>query len=378
MAQLPPRVTGPLGTYQVAPEILLNGTRVPAITWNCDINAYSMSSLLECTIVRGAAAGFPKPPHFGVDMQKVRPYPFEIRCGFSRDGRAAPLLLEKGYVDERHTEYGHRLITFSGRGTASIFQDIQIGRPINKHQAGSDIIKGFFQKYGIPLNAVQSPTYAGSTGGGNDDPAYQMTMRDRTIWDEMQAIALGDGYRLTVHGGVGAYAPITGNDPVLMYDWAGGGTNVGLVDLSIRHSPRRSHNVKVVLRSSLPHAKASVFAVYGSTNAADGETFNVFQAGLKRAEARMRAQQIWGDIARRELLATAVIAPDLAFMQMLTKVGANFQILLGGDIDPSERLLYSVRQVRLECDTRSASGLPLRATVVMGNLHPAQEGAFLS
>lgn len=383
MGQLPPGkfLSGPIGNYQVTPEILLNGTRVPCDSWSVDINAYSMASLLEANITTAAVQGYPILPAFGADMQNVRPYPFKIQCGFSKDGSSPPLVLESGYVDERLSDYGRSYKTFSGRGTASIFQEIQVGNQLNKAQAGSSIIAGFFKQQGIPLTIVQpSPTFAGSTSGDETDPVYNITMRDRTAWDEMQAIALADGYRLTVHGGKGIYAPIvTGSDPVLAYDWAGPGTNVGLIGLTVRHSPRKSHNIKVILRSSLPHAKSSVFATYGTASASSGETFNIFQSGLKRPEARARAQAIWLDLAKREFLSTFTIAPDANFIQTVSTYGANFSINLSGNIDQAEALVYNVRQVRLEYNgSGKGGGLPLTATVIAGNLNPIQNGAFLS
>lgn len=366
-----------MANFRLAPEVLLNGTPVPADEWSCDINAYSLSSALEAKLPMTPVKGFKTLPDFGAQMQTVRPYPFEIRCGISSTNAApTPLVLEQGYVDERLSDYGGKYIEFHGRGTASIFQDIQVSKPINRSQAGDAIIRKFFADRGIPLTVTQgSTTYAGATSG---DPVYAITMRERTIWDEMQAIALADGYRLTVHAGKGTYGPPQG-DPALHYDWGRAKANgTGLTALSIRHSPRRSHNIRVDVRSKVPHSKRGVIGSYGHASATEGETLHFFVSGLHtRGEAQKRAQAIFYDVALREFLVDATIAPDEKFLQTVSQVGANFSIALGGDVAPSERLTYGVRQVRF--DFKAGRGeAPLLAHLVMGNLNPLQEGSSLS
>lgn len=376
MASLPPG-TPISGSFQIRPEILLNGQVVPAKNWSVDINAYSLSSALEATISTAPARGYKPLPFFGEAMQKVRPYPFEIRCGYSRDGSGSPLVLEKGYVDERETEYENHEIRFTGRGEASLFQDIQVGDPLNRNQAGSAVVQAFFKKYAPQIQLASpttSPVYAGSVTS-EADPVYTTTMRDRTAWDEMQAIAIADGFRLTVHAGKATYGP-PGTDPVIKYDWRGEGKNSGLIGLRIRHSPRRSHNIKIVVRSILPHAKSSFIKSYGIANAKEGETFHFTILCKSRQDAQKQAENLFFDVARREFLVTATIVPDEALISMISQVGSNFSVELGGAIDPAERIKYGVRQARL--NFTEGSGLPLTATLVMGNVNPIQEGAVIS
>lgn len=376
MAGLPPG-TPISGNFQIRPEVLLNGQVVPIRSFSVDINAFSLSSALECVVSTAPARGYAPLHAFGKSMQDVRPYPFEIRCGYSRDGSGSPMVLEKGYVDERETEYAAQEIRFTGRGEASLFQDIQIGDPLDRSQAGSAVVQAFFRKYAPHIQLAPppvSPVFAGTTPS-EADPVYATTMRDRTAWDEMQAIALADGYRLTVHAGKATYGPPVG-DPVLKYDWRGDGKNEGLIALNVRHSPRRSHNIKVVVRSILPHAKSSFTKSYGSANAKEGETFHFTIHCKSRGDAQKQAQHIWEDVAKREFLCTATIVPDELFMQTISQVGSNFSVVLGGAIDPAENITYIVRQARLNFS--SGSGLPLTATLIMGNVNPIQEGASLS
>ncbi len=376
MAEIPPG-TPISGNFQIRPEILLNGQVVPVKNFSVDINAYSLSSALECVVSTAPARGYATLPFFGQAMQKVRPYPFEIRCGYSRDGSGSPLVLEKGYVDERETEYGNHEIRFTGRGEASLFQDIQVGDPIDRNQGGSKIIKKFFSKYAphIQLTASESQVYAGNTSDAAD-PVYATTLRDRTAWDEMQAVAIADAYRLTVHAGKATYGLPTG-EPLLSYDWRGDGKNVGMTALRIRHAPRRSHNIKVVIRSYLARGKRPVSRSYPpGSSASESETFRFFYYGLTSAQAQKKAQSVFFDLALREFLCTATIVPDEMLMQTIAQVGSAFSVKLGGAIDPAEQITYGVRQVRLGFS--EGSGLPLAATLVMGNLNPIQQGAVLS
>jgi hypothetical protein len=371
------------GSYVVSSTVLLNGVPYPATHWSVDVNSYSMASSLEATISLAQAMGFAQLPDFGQLMQQVRPLPFEIHAGLSTDGTGSEYVIETGYVDERETDYLDRTISFTGRGVASIFQDIQVSKPLNRNQAGSAIIQQFFASKGIPLTiASASPAYSGKTGG---DPVFNTTMRARTAWDEMQAIALADGYRLTVHAGQGTYGPPSPDDPTLRYAWRGGsdpGTGGGwLANLNVRHSPRKSHNIMVRLTSALSKnhgATRIVRAAYGSSSAQDGEVFNFATSGLSFDQAKQRAQSIWLDLAKREFLVTADIVPDETFMNTVSAYGANFNIKLGGDIPASEQLTYGVRQVKLSMDPGARNRVPMRASVIMGNVNPIQEGADLS
>lgn len=369
-------------SFVVSSTVLLNGVPYPATRWSVDLNAYSMATSLSASISTAQAQGFASLPDFGQLMQSVRPLPFEIHAGLSPDGTGSEVTIETGYVDERESQYLERTIEFTGRGVASIFQDIQVSEPLLKSQAGSAVIEKFFSEKGIPLTiTAASPAYVGKTGG---DPVYNVTLRARTAWDEMQAIALADGYRLTVHNGQGTYGPPSSSDPTLYYEWLGGAQPSGggwLADLSLRHAPRKSHNIKVILTSALSKlhgATRRVQGVYGSAGAADGEVFNFATSGLSLAKTKQRAQAIWTDLALREFLVTASIVPDDAFISTVGTYGANFNIQLGGQLPASEQLTYGVRQVRLTFDTASRGKVPLRAQVIMGNVNPIQEGADLS
>lgn len=369
-------------SFKVSSTVLVNGTPYPATGWSVDVNAYSMASSLQATISTQQARGFAALPDFGQLMQTVRPLPFEIHAGLSTDGSGSEHVIETGYVDERETEYLERTIQFTGRGVASVFQDLQISAPLTRNQAGSALIQKFFAQKGIPLTiSAASPAFAGKTGG---DPVFNATMRARTAWDEMQAIALADGYRLTVHAGQGTYAPPSPSDPQLSMQWLGGRASAGggwLANLTIRHAPRKANTIKVVLTSSLAQlhgANRIVRAVYGSSTAQDGEVFNFATSGLNQDQAKKRAQQIYFDLARREFLVTADVVPDPSFLEMVANVGANFNVALSGDLPASEQLVYGVRQVKLAFDSSVKGRVPLRAQVVMGNVNPIEEGADLS
>lgn len=363
-------------SFAVSPVVLIDGNPVPATNWSVDLTAYSMTSALAATVWGGTAAKFAALPDFGALMQSKPRVPIQILASYSQDGKGAIQSLESGYLDSRETDYERKTIAFTARGEASVFQDIQVTAPIDRSQAGSAIIEKFFAQAGIPLNAVTtSPTYAGKTAG---DPVYNITARARTAWDEMQAIALADGMQLIVHNGVGTYGP-PGTGPGLHFNWGQGNAGGGwLTSLRVRHSPRRSHNIKVVLTSRLRLEKKGVIQVqYGSGSADGTETFNFATSGLTREQAKARAQQIYFDLARKEHLVTAVVAPDEQLISTIASVGANFHVQLGGDIAASDRLVYGVRQVRLDFSTQRTN-LPLLATLTMGNVNPINEGAFLS
>lgn len=364
-------------SFQVSSTVLINGSPVPATSWSVDLTAYSMTSALTALIWAGRARKFSTLPDFGAIMQSKPRVPIAIFVSFSQDGTGTLQSIETGFLDSRETDYEKKTIAFTARGEASVFQDIQISAPIDRSQGGDKIIAKFFAQQGISLSSTPSPSYVGKTSG---DPVYNTTARARTAWDEMQAIALADGSRLTVHNGIGTYAA-PGNDPQLTYNHGQGVSKSGggwLTELRVRHSPRRSHNIKVILTSRLRLEKSGVVrGSYGSSSASETETFNFATSGLTKKQADQRAQAIYFDLARKEHLVTATIAPDEKLIQTIAKVGANFQVQLGGDLAPSDRLLYSVRQVKLDFSPQRTN-LPLLATLTMGNVNPIQEGAFLS
>jgi hypothetical protein len=368
-------------SYTVEPVLLINGTAYPATSWSVDINAYSISSAIDCTLGNGSSRAVSVLPDFGTIMQTVRPLPIEIRLGYTDSSTGAnpaqPLTLESGYVDEATRSYTDRTVVFTARGSASLFQDVQITTPVLKNQAGSAIIKSIFQKRApnVPITIVApSPQFSGKTP---DDQNFVQTMRGRSEWDVMQAISIADGYRLTVHAGKATYGPYGLSDPVLAYAWGKAGVGTGIVELDIKHSPRRSHNIKVIARSYIPKSNRSVSATYGVASASDGETFQVnVEAGLTSTQIKQRAQTAYEDIAKREFLMTATIVPDETFVQIVSANGANFSIQLGGDIWPSHARKYEIRQVHVEYSP--GGSVPVLAHIVAGDVNPVQDGAFVS
>ena len=313
-------------------------------------------------------------------MQQTIPMKMAFSLGVGDNGAPpSSVSLEQGYVDSCNRSYHDRTVTFTGRGTASIFQDIQITAPVLKNAAGSTIISKMFADQNIPLTVLAaSPQYAGKT---QDQETFDQTMRGRSQWDVMQAIALDDGFRLTCHNGAGTYGPYGQGDPTVSYEWGRAKNGGGLVELDIKHSPRRSHNIKVIARSYLPKSHRSISEPYGVTSAKDGETFQVAaRPGLSSMQLKQYAQAVYKDIAKREFLVTATVVPDAAFVQTVAQNGANFKLKLGGpDLWPSQASpIYEIRQVRFEFSASKRGGMPLLAHILAGNVNPINEGGFLS
>jgi len=356
--------------------VRVHGTVVPATHWSVEVNAYSISSSLDATIATASARSFAKLPDLFALGQKVRPLPITIDLGLGADALPQNRLpLESGYVDEISRNHGERIVMLSGRGSASIFQDVQITAPLLRNARGSDLIARIFAKRGIPLSVSSgSSQYAGKTVEGQ---TFDQTMRGRSEWDVMQAIAVADGYRLTLHNRRGRYGPYGLNDPLLHAQWGRSGGDVRLVDLDVKQSPGKSHNIHVIARSFQPRSKHSVSVSYGNKGK-DGEGFQVsVKAGLTRSQLQVLVQKIYEDIAKREFIATMVLVPNAKLLETVSQHGANFSIALGGDVWPSEALTYGVRQIRFEFSP-GGRGLPLLAHVVAGNLNPIQAGGFLS
>lgn len=381
MSHLQPR--GPLvPNFQLRPLVLINGDPVPATSWSVDIHSFSMASRLEATILATKTPGFKALPDYGAVMAANTKLPFEIQCGYSQDGRASNFRLESGIVDERESSSDEReqSIRFTGRSTASLFQDLQITKPIDHNRAGSAIIADLFAKQKVPLEIRDSsPTSRAYVGRTSGDPIFNTTATSHTEWDLMAAIATTDGLRLSVHNGKGTYGTADG-DPTLGLNWKTGLASRGggfLVGYRLRHSPRRSHNIKVIVRSHLHKGKTLARGVYGNAAADRSETFLFdIEGGKNTQQCKARAQAIFYDLARREYLVTFVVVPDETLMRTIAERGANFSIILGGEVPKSEQRTYGVRHVALGFNVDGKP--PLTATILAGNLNPSNEGAELA
>jgi len=370
----------PRQNFRVAAAVHINGNLVPATRWAVDINAYSIASTLEATVTTATARGFNKLSDYGQVAQgsnaKTTPLiPMKFSAGVGTDSAPQLLTIEEGYLDATERSYDEYSVSFSGRGAASIFQDIQITTPVLKNAAGSAIIASIFAKRGIPLTvAAPSPQYSGKT---QDLQTFDQTMRGRTEWDVLQAISAADGYRLTVHNNQGWYGPYGQGDPTLSFWWGRAKNGAGIVHMTIRHAPRRTRNIKVVGRSFIPKSNHAVTASYPpNAGSSEGETFQVaFPPGLKQAVLATQVQAKFYEIAKKEFLLTATLVPDAEFLQTVSQYGANFKIQLGGpDVWASQQLLYEIRQVRLEFDSTSGGSAPLLAHIIAGNYNPTGEG----
>jgi hypothetical protein len=373
-------------SYRIAGAVLLNGNPYQFSSYSVDINAYSISSAITARLpLRASDAHGRLGPltDFAALAQKTIPLPIQVRIGYTASPDPQPpvptISLEQGYIDGSVTSYDGQDIVFNARGTASIFQDIQIGNPVNRNIRGSDLVKGFFAKShpgfpkGIPLVAVDSPVFTGKT---HDDALYVSTMRNRTMWDEMAAAALDDGFVLNCHNGQGYYGPPSANAPTLPLVWGGSVGNV--TTCLVRHAPRRNHTLAVRVYSYLKGAGRSarrITASYGHANASDGATFVFFVSGLTQDQAKQKAQAIFLDISRREFILEAELVPDATFIQTVAKYGANFSVSLQGkNVMPSQKITYAIRQVRFSLMNAQS----LTASIVASNINPSQEGAELS
>lgn len=375
-------------SYRVAGAVLLNGISYPFTDFAVDINAYSIASSISATLPLRAPAprGRVGPlVDFGDLMQKTLPMPIAVRLGYlaspSPQQPVPTINLEQGYVDTSQTKYGTQQITIQGRGTASIFQDIQVGDPVNRNIRGDQLVSSFFSKVrpgfpkGIPLVVgAESPVFTGKT---HDDALYTATMRNRTEWDEMAAAALDDGFVLSCHNGVGYYGPPALNAPVLPMVWGGKPGNV--VDCDVAHSPRRNHQIAVRVFSYRKKKGKSqgrtVVGSYGHASPSYGATYDFFVSGLTYDQAVKKAQAIFLDLSRREFLLELEIVPDVAFIQTVSQYGANFSIALSGrNVMPSHKRTYGVRQVRFNM----TNGTKLGVSIVASNLNPVNEGAALA
>ena len=348
-------------SYQVAGQFLMGGVSYPWYDFTVDINAYSMSSMIEAHLPLYPLNGLFNAnavTDFSQIQQANRTIPIEARLSYvqASSNTALPLAInftpmETGLLDESTVDYAANEVTIKGRSLASLFQDDRAGGDVNvtKGLYGAALINYFYSQQSANLNSAYiapQKTYAGKANLGLFASKSQ---RLSSKWDYMTEAAINDSYILYVHNGNLYYGPPAGNSaPTVNLAWG-----KDMLECSVNHASRRTHAIKVSMAYSHGFGKNHGVITYagpaggGGGGSVDAETFRfVADQTMDAVAARNKAVSIYNDLVKKEFIVNIKVVPDANLINVISQYGANFLVNIEGLI-PSQSILYHVKSVRL-------------------------------
>lgn len=373
-------------SYRIAGELLVNGQSIPFYTIDVDINAYSMTSMIEATAPIYPLEGTYDPKKaidWGPILQQNPLTSLVVRLGAAQitggTSSTAPVPLydiEQGYVDETNDDYAANEIHFTGRSTASVFQDNRLGNSPDhgfaSNTPGSKFVSTLAQKRGFTHTQITASPGGIYIGAGYINNRQIRAFRGMSEWDEMQRAAFFDGYVLWVHNGLLYYGPPANNAPTLNLAWG-----QDLLNLEVNHAARRSHDVQLVGVGTIRKNGQRIYYSFptGSNSQQNaGEVIPMKFGFIKdKSDLINRVQNAYKDIIRREFITTMTVVPTPDILRFVSQNGANFLIQVSG-AKPSHNKIYHAKQVRFEL--RADGDEPSLTMIIIGELHPTVQGNY--
>ena len=372
-------------TYRIAADLSINGTSIPFYTLAVDVNAFSMSSVIEATApIYPLNANFDpsKAIDWGPVLQNNPLTPLKVKLGVSQVSGSTntttpvPLFdIEQGYVDETTDDYAANELHIVGRSTASVFQDNRLGNSPSTGFAantpGSSFVQTLAQKRAFTNTQITASPGGVYIGAGYINNRQVRAFRGMSEWDEMQQAAFNDGYVLWVHNGLLYYGPPAQNAPTLSLAW---GKDIS--NLEVNHAARRSHNVQLLGVGTVRKNGQRIQYAYPqnvSQNGA-GEVIPIKFGWVRdQSELVAKVQNAYSDIIKREFITTITLVPGPQNLKFLAQNGANFVLQLTG-AKPSHNKVYHAKQVRYELNADGDE--PSLVVKIICELHPLTASGY--
>jgi len=396
-------------TSPTAPPIMqlrLNGVFIPTWRGMVEISAYSVTDTASFdTFIANA------PLDYGALSQTVSPCPYEVFIGqagqIMRSNASQRLLY--ALLEEEDGRYEEDRIELRARGVLALLIDQRITARLPMNQTVDKLIAWVISQFGLTsqvASSVSSDFPNGVPAGKLLQYQYVAMSRNYRAFELITALAEGLGWDVRVQGTtvIVGPPPTRGQVPEISKVW---GNNAG-EKLSVIHNALHSRNIKVIVKSYLPHLKvrtASLRAIQNSpailglptpgnpssrgpqpqgnqtgfTSVGGnytGEVYVFHVPGLDANQCDAMASKIRDDLTRREFIVEFTWSPSLQELQTLVPAGTEWTLNLSGCSQRSANGLYHPRKVTWEWDSGEnedgdASGLTCTVSAVNHELSAA-------
>jgi phage protein D len=295
--------------------VIVNGKRVPFLSWQVDLNGYNAADTFTVTLpfrllshLAGTTDLANTPDHASALLTQADIL-VQIYVGYPRDPNNYNIndltQIMYGYmdtVDITFNENGYQA-QLQGRNQVAPFTDY---KTTNKYPnlTSSAIVKQLAAQHG--LSAVVTPTY--TLAGTYSASDHTQLTSDITQWDLITYLAEQEGFIVAVKGNTIYFQPresiLKSNPLVFTY-----GRN--LKSLKLSRTPHAGRDLKVYVYSWDPHKKRRIQALAESPtnyvervpNTATREAYieTYYYPGLTQEQAQRRADAIYKQLSQTEI-----------------------------------------------------------------------------